>query len=327
MGCWNKTCALSNLPIHAGERVYVFALSESPFFKEEPACYTDYMYSPILLPFESDYDDYGSGECSSGASLPVVLNLISKNLIEKELGENEFHDVEVKREGFDEDAFYTSAREGRLEVSTEYGPVKVDFVMMKKSVVDKVLDSWQTEDYLNGRVVFTFKDVVESVDDLMEGVKKTYQKLESLKEYATDSILSDPVGAYMWFERGVLASKFLRNRILSHHQNPIFTPAQVFVEVFKSGDFELAKSLLIDYIRGVFVDSFMYSVRRLWVPPCGEGSQSENYGEHRILAKAVLDEVEAYEKEMAEYEEEWESEESVEQSFLGYDFATTDTPP
>lgn len=327
MGCWNKTCALSNLPIHAGERVYVFALSESPFFKEEPACYTDYMYSPILLPFESDYDDYGAGECSSGASLPVVLNLIAKNLIEKELGDNEFHDVEVKREGFDEGSFFNTAREGRLEVNTEYGPLKVNFVMMKKSVVDKVLDNWQTENYLDGRVVFTFKDVVESVDDLMKGVKKTHQMMEEDKEYAMGSILSDPLGTHMWLNGDNLTSQFLRNRFMSFDPKSILNPSEVFVEVFKSGDFDLAKSLLIDYIRGIFVDSFMYSVRRLWVPPCGEGSQSENYGEHRILAKAVLDEVEAYEKKMAEYEEEWESEESVEQSFLGFDFATTDTPP
>lgn len=28
MGCWNKTCGISNLFIEAGEKVYVFALEQ-----------------------------------------------------------------------------------------------------------------------------------------------------------------------------------------------------------------------------------------------------------------------------------------------------------
>ena len=29
MGCWNKTCGISNLFIEAGEKVYVFALEQN----------------------------------------------------------------------------------------------------------------------------------------------------------------------------------------------------------------------------------------------------------------------------------------------------------
>jgi len=70
MGCWNKTCTLSNLPILADEPVYVVMLNPSD---ERSRCYTTAFYRPALLPFLSYYDDYGGGYDSKGPVFDTVL--------------------------------------------------------------------------------------------------------------------------------------------------------------------------------------------------------------------------------------------------------------
>lgn len=86
MGCWNKTCALSNLPIFARERTYVFVLEESSSYRRSKAIDPNYLYDLVLIPFESTYDDYGAGENSSGIALPIILDSLKRCLIEKEQG-------------------------------------------------------------------------------------------------------------------------------------------------------------------------------------------------------------------------------------------------
>jgi hypothetical protein len=71
MGCWNKTCAMSNLHINAGDPVYVFLIEQQS--SKTNHCESTHLYSPILVPFYSRYDDYGKGENNTGATLPVII--------------------------------------------------------------------------------------------------------------------------------------------------------------------------------------------------------------------------------------------------------------
>ncbi len=65
MGCWNGTCALSNLSIHAGEKAYLILLvrtSNETRHMGGGFCYTRLDYSPIFVPLLGEYDDYGAIE-------------------------------------------------------------------------------------------------------------------------------------------------------------------------------------------------------------------------------------------------------------------------
>lgn len=64
MGCWNKTCGLSNLHITSGQKVTVFLLEKNLVATDRT--YTTSFYHPALTPFYSEYNDYGGGENSSG---------------------------------------------------------------------------------------------------------------------------------------------------------------------------------------------------------------------------------------------------------------------
>jgi len=62
MGCWNETCGLTSLPIHAGEEIIVFILRrmESASGGKSYAYNDD--YAPVCLPFAAKYNECGAFE-------------------------------------------------------------------------------------------------------------------------------------------------------------------------------------------------------------------------------------------------------------------------
>lgn len=71
MGCWNKTCGLSQLPIHAGTPTVNFLIVENIPYGDEgetpnQPCYADTYWSLIPLPFYGEYNDYGWQEDDAG---------------------------------------------------------------------------------------------------------------------------------------------------------------------------------------------------------------------------------------------------------------------
>lgn len=111
MGCWNGTCGLTNLPIVHGDEMYVFPIVES---YRNSFCYSTALYRPSVLPFRAEYDDYGSGEKCGGVGLELLMEGIKHNLVEMEVGENQYHDIAVKREGFNVDTFFEVCHKKRL---------------------------------------------------------------------------------------------------------------------------------------------------------------------------------------------------------------------
>ena len=99
MGCWNKTCGLSNLHIFAGQPVYVVVLEQGG---DNDRCYTTAFWKPVMLPFVSEYNDYGAGE-NSHSSIQYILNGLKENMVDVPLGENECHDIEVTAAKMDEE--------------------------------------------------------------------------------------------------------------------------------------------------------------------------------------------------------------------------------
>jgi hypothetical protein len=76
MGCWNKTCGLSNLPILHGERTYVFVMEQVNSVGDH--CYSTHLYRPVLLPFESTYNDYGGGEDEHFRADEILCEVLEK---------------------------------------------------------------------------------------------------------------------------------------------------------------------------------------------------------------------------------------------------------
>ncbi len=65
MGCWCGTCAISHLPINAGDKIRLFFMTMQDYGHEEQGagfCYSHDVWYPRGLPIAGEYDDYGGIE-------------------------------------------------------------------------------------------------------------------------------------------------------------------------------------------------------------------------------------------------------------------------
>lgn len=316
MGCWNKTCGLSNLHITAGTPVYVFVLEKNKTYDH---CYSTGLFSPLLLPFESVYDDYGGGEDSSGFALPFVMKGLKDNLFEMELGENEYHDIAVKKEGFDDKLFFEACHEDRMQIQGRFDaePTQVYFTMMRKDVVDAILEKRVLEDYVGGGngtcgwnnnyIKYKFSDIVASVRPLIERLLDDIAKSES--EYFRFAVF-DRMHQY---RNEFHAAKYLSGD--SHRYSRIVDIRATATRALEIGTVESInklEGLLIEHIKGVFIDSYMNAARKTWIPGGHEGSQSSSAGALRLMSNIIVDIID---KERAEWMEEM-GEDANEEEYL-----------
>lgn len=282
MGCWNKTCGLSNLPIHDGEPVMVFTLVQNN--KIDDFCYSTALYSPVLLPFYSHYNDYGAGERSSGVGLPLIIDGLKDYLVEMEQGENQYHDIPVKRDTFDEDKYWEAIHEGRLKIGHHTGERNVQFVMFHKRVVDHILENYTMQKFVKRGdryeyEDYKFADILASLPPVIEALMKSrdadsfrwFRPLESLG----DADLKDN-----------LAAEYLRYSDTYRYSNLIDINFLVQDLVKQNAD-DLLANVLIDHLTAKFIDGFMMSTRKVWVPGCHEGSQSCDAEPYHALMNAM----------------------------------------
>lgn len=293
MGCWNKTCGLTNLPIRSGERTYVFILERQKQIDDH--CYATHLYRPLLLPFESTYNDYGGGEHSAGAAYPMIMDAIKQHLVEMPLGENEYHDIAVSKADWSEELFFNSVHEHRLRVHYSYqGETEVEFVMMRQDVVDDLIQTYEFNEYVgehkghtgynNSYTCYTFVDVLNSVDAFLDAAMHT------MKDQAWTWPRMDMVAFRMLeADSKKLAAKWLRNE-LGYRFSSMVPVRDLIMEMLAKGDGrarEAAGELLITHLRGVFVNTFIEITRKSWIPGGHEGSQSEDPAPYRALIASM----------------------------------------
>lgn len=309
MGCWNKTCGLSNLPIKHGQEAYVFVLE--PNEAGDSHCYATHLYKPLLLPFVTEYNDYGGGENSSGPGFQVIMDAIADNLKEMEVGENKYHDIAVTKEAFGEELFFEAVHEGRLFREGNYSdPVKLEYVMFRKDIVDHILENRVIENYVgdgkgtggygNNYVYYKFADIVADILPLIQEIceiatakgEDAFFKIFGGFEYLFD------------YDHPNKAAKWLRGETYRYSRlvDIKLMIAKLFAKELPTEEQVLEfEALLTEYLKGIYIDSFMEVTRKSWIPAGHEGSQSQDFDCYRLLIGAmnkVMDADDAYWKEM-----------------------------
>lgn len=309
MGCWNKTCGLSNLHIYAGTPVYVFVMEEA---RDDSNCYTTSLFRPLLLPFESEYNDYGGGENSSGIAFELIMQALKDQLVEMPLGDNEYHDIAVSKDKFDEELFFEAVHENRLFIRDRYSQDKtaVTFTMFRKDIVDDILANRVIEDYVgngkgtggwgNNYVYYKFADIAASVRPLLEHLAaETQGQHEYLRGFIFDRLhkYRNQFRAASWLNNDTYRySRLVDVRSLLGKAIELNTPEAL----------DKAEALAIEHLKGLFIDGFMHATRKTWIPGGHEGSQSASAGAHRLLANTIIA---ALDREKAEWLEENEGDE------------------
>jgi hypothetical protein len=114
MGCWNGTCAVSNLHVKYGQDVVVFLLAQNQ--QERTFCYGNALYDVCPVPFYGIYNDYGAVEKCHGFGMNIVVEALRSQLYEFGQGPNQYHDCEVRKDKFDIDLLFEADHEDRLGV-------------------------------------------------------------------------------------------------------------------------------------------------------------------------------------------------------------------
>jgi hypothetical protein len=337
MGSWNGTCGLTELPIISGTDIFVFPIVES---YRDSFCYSSALYRSSVLSFRAKYNDYGAGENCTGVALPHLIEGIREQLVELEVGENQYHDIAVKREGFDVDMFFEACHEKRLMFTNPLrgyeGQSKtkdVFFTMIRKDAVDRLWNEWTFDMYKRKEV--PIPDGFETDKYYFKNV--TYAKLaelipeymavcaSELKEFTSiqpkDNLSEEELAK---FKRAVASIKYrgFFGPRFSHILGDIFGHAfgdgysdggfaniadvrDTIIVEYMEGDKEVAYALMREAMIGSMVNSFMESTRKVWLPVMHQGSQSEEYAEYKLLNKITADIIKERERE---YDEDYEEE-------------------
>jgi hypothetical protein len=335
MGCWNGTCGLSGLPIISGEEMYVFPIVEA---YRDSFCYSTALYRPTVIPFLAVYNDYGGGEECSGIGLEINMNHVSSNLVEMEVGENQYHDIAVKRANFDTDAFFDACHRKRLKFKNPmagYHPEKphndVFFTMVRKDVVDRLWKDWSFDQWKPRDT-----DVVEGFETDQHYVKNvTYEKLAALipaylticadrndpmmKARLKQATKGTPLDRVKAMEDFFISQYFFegqREHLLSGSFGHAFESGyssggfasivdlkETIIKSYLSDEKEVAYALMHECLIGIMVNSFMQSTRKVWLPPMHQGSQSQEFDNYLML-NTITNDIIAGEKAKYEYDDE-----------------------
>ena len=306
MGCWNKTCGLSNLHITAGTPVYVFVLEKNDSYEH---CYSTGLFSPLLLPFESEYNDYGGGENSSGIALNIIMGGIKRDLVEMPLGENTYHDIEVTKEKFDIDLFFEAVHEDRLSIKGRFSaePTPIYFTMMRKDVVDAILEKREIEEYVGDNkgtiakwgdeknyIRYKFADIVANIRPMIAEARAKVAEAKKDNEHLANYMLFDGISSIFEYNSPHISARWMRYD--NYRYSRIVDMKIVFRKAFEAGTDEAMETLALvmeQHLKALYIDGFMSAARKTWIPGGHEGSQSTSGGALKLLGKVVSDVVDA----------------------------------
>lgn len=293
MGSWSKTCGLSNLHITAGTPVYVFMLEQNE--DDNDRCYSTAFWRPTLLPFLSEYNDYGGGE-NSHTNINYILDGLKSKLVEMDIGENQYHDIAVKADAMNEELLFEAVHEGRLKVRHGQDVVHVDFTMIRKDVVDRICNNWVQTIYVGdgkGTIGYGRNYIEHRFNDVLDAVPGFVEELMAINK---------PFGVYDKLDRPDYTHHLSRYLGRSGYRfGTIVRVPELIQSLVDAGQREQVESTLREYLLGCFINAFMDQSRKVWIPGCHEGSQSMEHAPYRVLINAIGEVLDA---EEAEFEDE-----------------------
>lgn len=301
MGCWNKTCGISNLPIFWGEEVYAFLIEKNT--DEKDRCYATSLWKPMFLHFQCEYNDYGAGE-KSDKFLPYILEGVKQYMVEMPLGENKFHDIEVSKDGMNERLLFDAVHEGRLKID-RVGEHQLDIVMLRKDIVDDILANYAINQYVgagkgncgydNMYIQYRFADVANEIDDVLDFVIEKTLSHDDIDRFMFS--LTSIFESYQRENKNSRLAAYLSDT--TYRFCNIVNYNDLILKTLTQGRAE-AKDIVYNILRGAFINWYFDQIRKIWAPGCHEGSQSAEYDAYKTLLNAIHTSIDKREQESDE---------------------------
>lgn len=282
MGSWNGTCFLTNLPIMSGDPVYLQMIVMNDFFDINKAgemrTHANEEWHLLGFPVQAEYNDYGWIKNPVESDFTEDLfKKIADSLFERELGENEYRDHEVKKNMVSWKKLGDWLHSGRLLFKNRYGAkygmvqLPVSFFLMHKEAYDNIV-SHPLSNY-------------EETDVYQNNYDRAKEYIETHNKFRND--LSPEASL----------RKMLRDDALSRGENMAF--ARVFA--FSDQDYDV-ESLATAIARMHHFLTMTELLRKTFFPMSGNGSQSEELDLYKMLANTTTSIIKKFEDKYSEYE-------------------------
>lgn len=121
MGCFNTSCGISRLNIHADEEVYVVLIANTNEYDFSTPCYANEAFTPIAPPILCTYDEYGRYfpvESHIGLAASIIKN-IRKYLIEDNKGDGHNRDHKVLKDTLNWEILMDCMHDERIRVQAQ----------------------------------------------------------------------------------------------------------------------------------------------------------------------------------------------------------------
>lgn len=295
MGCWNGSCAMTGLPVHHGDPVRVFLLVEREFHGSH--CYNDAYWAPMHYHFKGEYNDYGAVEECTGEMIPFILDIIKRNLVEMEQGDNEYHDIPVKADEMDLELLFEADHEHRLKLKSPYRgfggktEFSVSHIIIHEYVFQQMLDRFQLDTWNNGEIKYA--DIVAEGMKYIESQKGQAKPIEEklvtmfidagkTREEAIEMchILQDMKSETVFNSNYNLIGMVQGAPQYGSYTKPLYDLSQAV----NAGEYEHAAVLVEQIAAAIIMYAYMAHSRRMWTPMSGAGSQDSSTTAHTLMA-------------------------------------------
>ncbi len=343
MGCWNKTCGLTNLPIYHGDKVVTFLIVESPY--QDSMCYNNALWQLIPLPIYGEYNDYGWMDEDDGQEWKLEVfqkwaegRLVRDKPYEKDSGYVRYPDL--KDSPFESFKALGDSMHGQV-FSFHYRPAqkncRIQHFMVHADTFEEMSKEFHTDSYYEippvpkETFIKDYTDFVEELktinsesdviaDELLER-QNAGQKLTPEELKAVAAVIIRRINSGYAYD---VISSFLKKRypdieydwhIPSRGVLSRWFSSRGSSEGFITSDFcNEAKDIPAkDAVDGWFIDYLFMNLRKQFIPMGHEGSQDGITKVNQLFAQSYLKRIQAYNERFGE-DEEFEDEESDEES-------------
>lgn len=286
MGCWNETCALSNLPIMRGAPTYlIFMMSAPTTLKEgQTGCYVDDFWLIPAIPLLGKYDDYGRvDQLEKGLFAQLVAEQIQATLVPHEEHEGKFNLMNLQN----------WCHDGNCKIKAPLLPPKTEHELVKTFIRKDVWDWFVTQTVEDFRGAHTLQTMQKDAAEYLNCWTIKQDEINKIED--PNERLSKLFGMDFEMETSLLGkNQFYSHFKCSRHGRLPWTLGHYdrqIQEKYRSGSItkETALEIYNRIAEIMHVEAVMSELRICWHPTSFSGSQDQDYRMHAAFHTKIAE--------------------------------------
>ena len=314
MGCWNETCAITQMPIHSGDPVVLVFLAKVDQTDQNHGgfCYSNTIWAPKFLPVFGSYDDYGGIEdVQENWNTQYIVQQLAQELAQVRLTRpsNKADEESDKTEQLDLHDFsiedvISQIHEDRIWVPGVRGLLPMGWCMMHRWVWDHMTRIMERD----WRDNLTLDQVVQHGETYYEAMLHRHAEVNAIEDKTAMAVL------FKYSRRGMVDwdNSFSVLSESAHQLDGYYTGSgvrdyddllwQLAEQQIPVQDASVREVIQLISQHLIFVNN-MSVLRKFWSPQSGKGSQGTAYKSHLALHELCVSKIKEVIREYEDDEE------------------------